>query len=375
MLQLFKLVNYSYLKSDSYNKRRVGAIVDLFTPVVSEELFHPNFKAILNEPQAQKVLKGWLLGFSDRDNKFVKEFQTTFNSSFWEIYLHATFGNFGFSTDYGHSAPDFFITKNKKSIIVEAVTTQHSQDGTPEYNGVKTVELLKNIATSQEEAERVHSEIVHTATERISNSITNKSNKYIKSYSMLEHVKGKPFILALGAYEQPLFYYQASAPIQRVLYGLMKAEYRGDEPHYEVSDHIIKKSTGARIPIGIFNDSKFSHISGVLFSSVASFGKVRAMQPNKQKDIFFETYKFNSFGPEGLTEVVPHTKYKESLIDGLHLFLNPFAANPIDDALFSSPGLAKSYDLYTTEIQHGFLFKRSVTNLNSSKRSSHSFKY
>lgn len=29
------------------------------------------------------------MGFEDRDGKFVKEFQTTFNSSFWELYLFA----------------------------------------------------------------------------------------------------------------------------------------------------------------------------------------------------------------------------------------------------------------------------------------------
>jgi hypothetical protein len=35
------------------------------------------------------VLTDWARGFIDRDGKFVKEFQTTFNSCFWELYVYA----------------------------------------------------------------------------------------------------------------------------------------------------------------------------------------------------------------------------------------------------------------------------------------------
>lgn len=40
-------------------------------------------------PVELNVLPGWPTDFEDRDGKFVTEFRTTFNSSFWEFYLHA----------------------------------------------------------------------------------------------------------------------------------------------------------------------------------------------------------------------------------------------------------------------------------------------
>lgn len=60
--------------------------IDLFTPVVDASVFHPNFKNVLHPSMTaeREVLGRWIAGFPDRDNKFAKEFQTTFNSSFWE---------------------------------------------------------------------------------------------------------------------------------------------------------------------------------------------------------------------------------------------------------------------------------------------------
>jgi hypothetical protein len=65
--------------------------MDLFTSVVPPERFHPKFAKIIEKrnPYDEAVLMKWAEGFVDRDRKFVEEFQMTFNSSFWELYLHA----------------------------------------------------------------------------------------------------------------------------------------------------------------------------------------------------------------------------------------------------------------------------------------------
>jgi hypothetical protein len=64
---------------------------NLFWPRVSPKEWHPNFEGLWKErnPWNECVIADWAMGFQDRDNKFVKEFQTTFNSSFWELYLFA----------------------------------------------------------------------------------------------------------------------------------------------------------------------------------------------------------------------------------------------------------------------------------------------
>lgn len=52
----------------------------------------------------------WSTGLLDRkkeSNKFINEFQLSFNSSFWELYLNKAFLDMGFNIDYSKESPDF----------------------------------------------------------------------------------------------------------------------------------------------------------------------------------------------------------------------------------------------------------------------------
>jgi hypothetical protein len=79
--------------------------MDLLTPVVGEEAPHPNFRTITKYANTfnKDVLNEWARGFKDRDGKFVKEFQTTFDSSFWELYLFAAMKHFHLEVDFSFS--------------------------------------------------------------------------------------------------------------------------------------------------------------------------------------------------------------------------------------------------------------------------------
>ena len=63
--------------------------------------------------------------------KFVREFQTTFNSSFWELYLFAVLKNPGIEVDFSHSSPDF-VAKNLP-LTIEATIASHAHDDGPEW--------------------------------------------------------------------------------------------------------------------------------------------------------------------------------------------------------------------------------------------------
>ncbi|AXI08429.1 hypothetical protein CUC15_05635 [Oceanobacillus zhaokaii] len=336
--------------------------MDLFNIQVNEDKLHENFINVSKDPDLVKVLNSWAIGFKDRDHKFVKEFQTTFNTSFWELYLHACFSNLGFKIDYSYSSPDFVIKtrKQKLEMVIEAVSTRHAEEGTPEHERINALADLEN---KDKIDNKNYEEIVHLATERIASSISNKARKYIETYSKLEHVKGKPFILAVGAFEQPFFYLQGIGAIQRVLYGLVKAEYREGTPYLEYSENILKRKNGKQIPIGIFNNQKYSYISGILFSSVASMGKVRALSLNKKKSIYFQSYTYNDYDTKGQMKVTSHKKYKESLLDGMSLYLNPYADNPIDPTEFDSNDISIVYNNESAKYKHGFLFSRTTINL------------
>ena len=50
------------------------------------------------------MLRDWSRGFVDRDGKFVKEFQATFESSLWELYVHAYIRELGGVVDFDRPA-------------------------------------------------------------------------------------------------------------------------------------------------------------------------------------------------------------------------------------------------------------------------------
>jgi hypothetical protein len=114
--------------------------VDLFTPVAEQAKLHPNFLHTLAPTAAgvRAVLTNWAEGFADRDGKFVHEFQTTYNSCFWELYLFAVMKHLGIGIDFSHGAPDFVSADNR--IAIEATIASHAHDDVPEWE--KTLERI-----------------------------------------------------------------------------------------------------------------------------------------------------------------------------------------------------------------------------------------
>jgi hypothetical protein len=107
--------------------------MDLFTPVVTEDRLHHNFLATIrpNAVGVREVLSGWADGFVDRDGKFPAEFQTTYNSSFWELYLFAVLKHLGIKVDFSHGAPDFVAAEHP--FAIEAAIASHARDDFPEW--------------------------------------------------------------------------------------------------------------------------------------------------------------------------------------------------------------------------------------------------
>jgi hypothetical protein len=154
--------------------------MDLFTPLVPSEQQHKNFRLIsqpgLCGPELE-VLRNWSNGFTDRDGKFIKEFQTTFNSSFWELYLFACFKELGFTVDLTHETPDFVLTSPYEEIIAEATIANHPRGFRPEWD--KDLQELNKLD------EIFMDDIVRLSTIRLSHAITDKHKKFIKTYSKL----------------------------------------------------------------------------------------------------------------------------------------------------------------------------------------------
>jgi hypothetical protein len=117
--------------------------MDLFKSRMPERRLHNSFKQIVADPRyapVRDVIQSWGAGLLDRrgeQKKFVNEFQTTFNSSFWELYLNKAFLELDFRIDYTKGSPDFCVTTTGGyQFTVEAVISDRSNDSSPNFTAL-----------------------------------------------------------------------------------------------------------------------------------------------------------------------------------------------------------------------------------------------
>lgn len=307
--------------------------VNLFKSIVPTAQQHQNFRNLLQIGNGftLDVLNEWAQGFVDRDGKFVTEFQTTFNSSFWELYLHAVLKKYGMSVDFTKTRPDFCLPS--KGFNIEATVASNAQDSAPEHARLgKTPPPDLNAFNLQS--------II-----RLSNSLAAKHQKYLKSYETLDHVRDRPFVVAITNFDQPFSFMACQRPIEAVLQGYYVDEERyiasnGREGRLE-GETLLKvfKDNGSSIDLGLFTTTEYCEISAVIFSGCANMGKVRALSSDPSEGIVFEALRLNSASDRPHIIRVPKRRYEENLFDGLRIYHNPYATHPLDPAVFRHPSV------------------------------------
>lgn len=188
-----------------------------------EEELHRKFLLLRNDlflTGEQDILHDWVLGFIDRDNKIVKEFQTTFHSAFWEFYLYALFKEAGFKVDFSKKRPDFVIS-DPFSFYVEATVANIKKEGVKEEERTQ----LDVLSMLQPHYLQKNFDInLREAITRYSNSILSKSIKYDQYIKDKDFDIKAPYLIALSGHEQVNygngFYYAMLA----FLYGLYRTE-------------------------------------------------------------------------------------------------------------------------------------------------------
>ncbi|MDS7945056.1 hypothetical protein IC800_10045 [Acinetobacter seifertii] len=310
-----------YFTNDLTDKN--SCYIDLFFPEINGIEKNPNFVALLDDKYCavRKVINKWAIGFIDRDNKFKKEFQSTFNSTFWELYLFQAFRDFGMQIDFSEQSPDFTVkTITGRTLNIEAVTANKADNTEPEWSSKRN---LKN-----------RSNFLNFSCIRILNSLNSKHKRYLNYYSSLSHVEGNPYIIALAPFEQPNFFIQNNEAIIRVLYGqgVRRTRNQFGELVCEVEfTPTISKENGAILELGIFTNQKYKEISAIIFSTTATVSKA-IVQSNMEGTV--RVSRFDS--KQGLrTDLVPNDKHVETHLDGLQIYHNPFAENPLNPEDFS----------------------------------------
>jgi len=331
--------------------------MDLFTPVVPADRQHPNFTRMLDDLHApvRAVLQTWADGFRNRNGNFVQDFQRQFDPQFWELYLFAAFKDFRFDIAQPDPAPDFLLGTPYGPISVEAAITNHPKDGIPAHRGDALLKELRH---------RTAADIVDLATLRLCHVLQKKSAKFLKDYQQLAGVAERPFVLAVAPFDQPSAWSQNIEAITRVLYGF-RLKRQPDGSVLEITETEVAKSETSTVPVGVFMDDRYKGISALIYSNTATMGKVRALSDDPRPWIF-KALRYSEGGQTPSEIVASKTEYKESLLDGLYVFHNPYALRPLDNRTFFGREVNQYfYDRpsasFSTDVSDGHLVQRICT--------------
>lgn len=310
--------------------------MDLFRGISDKDKQHYIFKMMLHDMYGPEraVLLEWADGFHDRDGKFIYEFQTTFESSLWELYIHAFLKELGAYIDFSYHAPDFVVNING-GLTIEATIAAPAMGGEVAFGHTKR------------SAPSDFNEFNRKAAIRILNSISGKYRKFHDSYSKQSHVKDKPYVIALASFDQPFSHFSVNRPIMMVLYGI----YFDEEATIQIAaDEVIKypveyvqKKENVNIKVGLFSNDEYSDVSAIIYSSLATWGKVRALADNPDAMTVYNTFHPNSDSIVPIIKTASKRDYSESLADGLHIFHNPYATHPLDIGAFNHERIAQYF--------------------------------
>lgn len=298
-----------------------------------DDMKHMKFKLLKDEIQLsaeKQLLCNYTDGLLDRDKKMVRQFQETFHSTYWEIIIYQLCIEAGFSLDQTHSFPDFVI-KKPNEFYIEAVVSNIKQTGIKESERTLNDQLSMLIPPQFQED---FSNVLDESIVRSSNAIFSKIKKYEDYKKEKWFNKEKPFIIALSSCDQINYGREFIYPMMALLYGRY---YLPRENGCVMKECIKKEETGADLPLGIFLNSKYSHISAIMYTCTNTIGKLTSLAlsnglntSNSVLDVVRDA-EDNSFP---FKFRVVNKDSTESVSDGIFIFHNPYATAPVDPKLF-----------------------------------------
>jgi len=293
------------------------------------------------------IVESWGKGFVDRDGKFVKEFQSTFHSSLFELYLFALLNAQGMTVDMTRSRPDFLVTA-PYPIVIEAVTSGIRADGRPEDK--RDFEDVISMFTPPWKSDDFKEHLVESIV-RYSNAICKKALKYDTSYSNLAWVAADaPYVIALGSFSQVNYGREYHYAIVALLFGSM---FDAETRQNSLVKSITKPGTESPIDLNLFAKEEFRHVSAVLFTCTLTLGKLTSMSISAGNPsmnlvtLIRQDYEEPLFKLQEVSMESP-----EDLFDGLFVLHNPNAANPLPISAF-----ANTNAIHIRQIDGGYSFE------------------
>ncbi|MBP1124402.1 MULTISPECIES: hypothetical protein [Pseudomonas] len=314
--------------------------MDWFDINVDDERLSEKFKFLLDVPYTAErtILSSWIKKFLVKDGlkKTINEFQTTFHTVFWEIYLNELFLEENIAILPGAVSPDFHLKRGSSTFFVEAVVANIA-------NGARTEEER---TTEEIYGVNEYPEIMDESIVRISNAISYKLGVFKEKYKA--QVTNNSFVVAVGDFGQVNYGQSYYLPMLALLYNayydpedtqnllILGEDTYGKE--YKYLESFIK-SNGSPLTLGLFSGRENSHVSAVIYSCMLTLGKLSSLcESHSPLEKYIRVTKENYYGTLDISRYSGSSP-DETLGDGLFVFHNPFATNKLDSEILQGKGI------------------------------------
>lgn len=313
----------------------------MFDLVVPEARMSRRFRDLREQrvfTAGRQVMDEVFTDFPDVDHNFVREFQTGgFSPRILELALFAYMQEQGYDLDRASPAPDFALS-GSSSVAIEATTTNPPEGQDPD-DVDQTTGPRRLIPEGGPEAEQA---FIFQVAKALRAKLTKRSAAGL-AYWEQPHVAGMPFVIALASFFSASSLTYSIRPLGDYLYG------RRDVPTFDSAGNLHLTSEpiaehhfgGKSIPSGLFSQPEARHLSAVLFTNNATISKFNRIgtergygppdvamirwgaitdpDPNAVEPQLFG-YLVGDYGPDE----------RETFSEGLQVFHNPWAENPLD---------------------------------------------
>ena len=298
--------------------------VDLFSPMIEKHQRHLIFRRLCGPLQAAErdVLRDWSQGFVDRDGKFVKEFQTTFESSMWELYVYACIRELGGVVNFKHARPDFVASLRGVDLCVEATV---SQPPARRPGGLRPGPA-RDSGRSQRVQPRLHranQQSLHREIRPLPPRVLDARPCQGKAVRYCARV-----LRPTPPHSLPTIV-RSSPPCTVFTLTKNRAWRRRHHVSSAIRCRRFQSPIRSDLPVGFFCDDRYAHVSAVIYSPIAGMGKIRALARDPVDQLVFTTFHPNPASIEPRVRRTPKSDYTEHLLDGLYVMHNPNARHPL----------------------------------------------
>lgn len=313
--------------------------VDFFTPVHPPEKLNPDFVSLIsmeaNSP-ARDIIEKMMRWYDDVDGNFIEQFQTTgFDQRIWELYLFATLVELGYVFDRDQPMPDYVCSGLAGSFSLEAVTVG------PTRKGAQIVPPPPH--------DTPEDRLVYLKDYMPIKFGSGLFSKLKKRYWERPHVAGKPFALAIADFSSTGSMTVSSSALERYLWGYEHEGRLDADGQLIIVPHRIEQHCFGEkvIPSGFFRVPGAVHVSAVLSTTTGTISKFNRMgvlagfgsgRVGLIREGNMPDPDPNAAEPLRFRSIVNAPGYTETWVEGLNVYHNPDAEEPMDSGLF--PGAA-----------------------------------